>query len=295
MPDIDFSALRHTRATHPGAVAEALSSRLRRPLLAGDGKLMIIAADHPGRGALGVGKNAGAMSDREELIRRLALALEKPGVDGVLATPDIIDDLALLGLLDHKIVVGSMNRGGLRGATFELDDRFGSYTIESLAAANLDFAKTLTRINLSDAGSLNTLMATADAVNRAVAHRLPIMIEPFMSDWVDGAVQNVLTAEAVIQSIAIVTALGGSSAYTWLKIPAVPDMEAVTRSTTLPILILGGDTGDGAPAPYEQWRQALALPGVRGLVVGRSLLYPADGDVDAAINHAVDIVHGTNH
>lgn len=293
MPDIDFAALRHTRATHPSAVAEALASRSRRELVAGDGRLMIVAADHPGRAALGVGKDAGAMSDREELIRRLALALKKPGVDGVLATPDIIDDLALLGLLDNKIVVGSMNRGGLRGAAFEMDDRFGAYSIDSLVQAKLDFAKTLTRINMSDPGTLDTLMATAEAVNYAAEAGLPIMIEPFMSEWVDGAVKNVLTAEAVIQSIAIVSALGSSSAYTWLKIPAVPDMESVARSTTLPILILGGDTGDGAPAPYEQWKAALALSGVRGLVVGRSLLYPSDGDVDAAINHAVDIVHGS--
>lgn len=294
MPDIDFSALRHTRATRPDAVAEALASRVRRDLLAGDGKLMIIAADHPGRRALGAGTNSGAMADREELIRRLALALDKPGVDGVLATPDIIDDLALLGMLDNKIVVGSMNRGGLRGATFEMDDRFGAYTIDSIAAAKLDFAKTLTRINLSDPGTLTTLMATAEAVNQAVEAGVPIMLEPFMSEWVDGAVRNVLTAEAVIESIAIVSALGGSSAYTWLKIPAVPDMEEVARSTTLPILILGGDSADGSPAPYEQWRAALALPGVRGLVVGRSLLYPSDGDYEAAIDHAVNIVHGNN-
>ena len=293
MVELDLNALRHTRATDPDAVARALAARVRRPITAGDGKLMIIAADHPGRGALGVGPNAGAMADREELLRRLATALEKPGVDGVLATADIIDDLALLGFLDNKIVVGSMNRGGLRGASFEMDDRFGAYTVESLVQANLDFAKTLTRINMSDAGSLSTLMATAQAVNEAAAAKLPIMLEPFMSEWVDGQVQNVLTAEAVIQSIAIVSALGGSSAYTWLKIPAVPNMEAVARSTTLPIVILGGDTGEGAPAPYEQWRDAMELPGVKGLVVGRSLLYPADGDVDAAIDQAVDIVHGS--
>ena len=293
MPELDLDALRHTRATDPGAVARALAARVRRPIAAGDGKLMIIAADHPGRGALGVGPNAGAMADREELLSRLATALEKPGVDGVLATPDIIDDLALLGLLENKIVVGSMNRGGLRGASFEMDDRFGAYTIEALVEANLDFAKTLTRINMSDVGALSTLMATAQAVNDAAAAKLPIMLEPFMSEWVDGQVRNVLTAEAVIQSIAIVSALGGSSAYTWLKIPAVPNMEAVARSTTLPIVILGGDTGEGAPAPYEQWREAMKLPGVKGLVVGRSLLYPADGDVDAAIDQAVDIVHGS--
>ena len=169
MSDLDFQALRDTRASNPGAIATALKNRQRRQLLGVDGKLMIVAADHPARAALGIGHEAMAMANREDLLERLAQALSNPGVDGVLATPDIIDDLALLGLLDNKIVVGSMNRGGLRGASFEMDDRFGSYSIESIVEAGLDFAKTLTRINFHDAGTAETLMATATAVNDAVA------------------------------------------------------------------------------------------------------------------------------
>ena len=50
-------------------------------------------------------------------------------------------------------------------------------------------------------------------------------------------------------------------------------------STTLPTLLLGGDP-DGSPEEtYASWRAALALPSVRGLVVGRTLLYPPDDDV----------------
>ena len=118
MSTIDLDALRKTRAENPGKIAEVLANRKRRELLRGDGKLFIVAVDHPARGALGVGKNETAMADRNVLLERLALALSRPGVDGVLGTPDIIEDLALLGLLDDKIVVGSMNRGGLKGASF---------------------------------------------------------------------------------------------------------------------------------------------------------------------------------
>ena len=292
MSDLDFQALRDSRASNPGAVATALKNRQRRELLGADGKLMIVAADHPARAALGIGSEAMAMANREDLLERLATALQNPGVDGVLATPDIIDDLALLGLLDNKIVVGSMNRGGLRGASFEMDDRFGSYSIESMVEAGLDFAKTLTRINFQDAGTAETLMATANAVNDAVAAGIPIMLEPFISEWVDGSISNVLTPEAVIQSIAIVSALGGSSAYTWLKIPYVADMARVMESTTLPTLILGGDRAGDMESLYAEWASALTLPGVRGLVVGRSLLYPASGNTGDAIARAVDIVHG---
>ena len=292
MSELDFSALRETRASNPGAIAQAFEKRRRRELLGADGKLMIVAADHPARAALGIGSEAMAMAHREDLLQRLATALENPGVDGVLATPDVIDDLALLGLLDNKIVVGSMNRGGLRGASFEMDDRFGAYSIESIVAAGLDFAKTLTRINFQDPGTADTLMSTANAVNDAVAAGVPIMIEPFISEWVEGSISNVLTPEAVIQSIAVVAALGGSSAYTWLKIPYVADMARVMDSTTLPTLILGGDRAGDMEALYAEWASALTLPGVRGLVVGRSLLYPASGNTGDAINRAVDIVHG---
>ncbi len=292
MSNLDFQALRNTRANDPAAVAKALQARQRRELLGADGKLMIVAADHPARAALGIGSEAMAMANREDLLERLATALENPGVDGVLATPDIIDDLALLGLLENKIVVGSMNRGGLRGASFEMDDRFGAYSIESMVAAGIDFAKTLTRINFHDAGTAETLMATAHAVNDAVAAGMPIMLEPFISERIEGKLENILTPEAVIQSIAIVSALGGSSAYTWLKIPYVADMARVMESTTLPTLILGGDRPGDMESLYAEWADALTLNGVRGLVVGRSLLYPSAGTTADAIQRAVEIVHG---
>ncbi len=84
---------------------------------------MIVAADHPARGALGVGSRPTAMNSRTDLLDRLRAALADPGVDGVLATSDILDDLLLLGALEDKVVFSSMNRGGLAGAQFELDDR----------------------------------------------------------------------------------------------------------------------------------------------------------------------------
>lgn len=288
---IDAAALRETRAAHPEAVGAALQARTRRELVRGDGRLFIIAADHPARGALGIGADPSAMADRYGLLERLATALSRPGVDGVLATPDIIDDLALLGVLDDKIVVGSMNRGGLRGASFEMDDRFTAYDVDSMVAARLDFAKILVRINLADAGTAATLESTARAVTAAARASLPIMLEPFMSDWRDGQVVNDLSTDAVIRSAAIASGLGASSAYTWLKLPVVDDMERVMQATTLPTLLLGGDSGIAPDAAFALWESALALPGVRGLTVGRTLLYPPDGDVASAVDIAARLVH----
>ena len=289
---LDFEKLRETRAANPEAIAEAYKGRKRRKIVQGDGKLFIIAADHTARGALGVRDDATAMADRYELIRRLSIALKNPGCDGVLATPDILDDLALLGLLDGKLAVASMNRVGLKGAVFEMDDRFASHNFTAIKREGLDMAKTLTRINFEDQNTAKTLDYTANAINDAVEAKTPILVEPFISKWVDGKIVNDLSTEATILSVTIASGLGSSSQYTWLKLPVVPNMEQVMASTTLPTLLLGGDpVGDPADT-YKLWADALKLPGVRGLMVGRSLLYPQDGDVEGAIATAVALVHG---
>lgn len=292
LTEADFDRLRTARLETPDAIAAALAARTRRPLVRGDKRLMIVAADHPARGALGVGSDAMAMADRYDLLQRLALALSRPGVDGVLGTPDVVEDLALLGLLDDKIVVGSMNRGGLRGASFEMDDRYTGYDVDAIRRDGLDFAKLLVRINLQDAGTVRTLEETARVVTEAAAAKLPIMLEPFVSRWVDGRIVNDLSPDEVINSIAIACGLGSTSAYSWLKLPVVDEMERVMASATLPTLLLGGDPAGDPDAAYASWAKALALPGVHGLVVGRSLLYPGDGDVAAAVDTAAALVHG---
>ena len=287
----DFTRLRDIRATRPEAIRDALTGRRRRDVLRGDGRLFIVAADHPARGALAVGGNPTAMADRYDLLDRLATALSRPGVDGVLGTPDIVDDLAALGLLDDKIVVGSMNRGGLRGASFELDDRMTAYDVRTMVASGIDFAKTLVRIDLADPGTVSTLTAMAGAVTEASTAGLPIMLEPFLSTRSDGRVVNDLSTDAVILSIAIASGLGASSANTWMKLPVVDDMERVMAATTMPTLLLGGDSGVDPDETFASWEDALSLPGVRGLTVGRTLLYPPDDDVAAAVDIAAGLVH----
>ncbi|MFG2717026.1 deoxyribose-phosphate aldolase [Streptomyces sp. NPDC048416] len=286
--------LARLRARHPEAVAEAAARRRRRPLLRGDrARLMVIAADHPARGALGVGADALAMADRGDLLDRLCLALSRPGVDGVLAGADVLEDLLLLGALDDKVVIGSMNRGGLAGAAFELDDRFTGHRAQDLARLGFDAGKLLLRIDYQDPGSLDTLYAAARAVDDMAERQLPVFVEPFICHRRDGKVRNDLSADAVTRSIAIASGLAGTSAYTWLKVPVTEnpdDMAEVMAASTLPAVLLGGDIGDDQDAAFEKWRGALRLPTVQGLVAGRSLLYPADGDVAAAVDTAVALL-----
>lgn len=290
---VSITDLTEIRVCEPGRIASQWQSRTRRDLVGADGRLLVVAADHPARGALGV-RGSTAMASRVDLLERLAVAVSRPGVDGVLGTPDILDDLLLLGLLDDKLAIGSMNRGGLQGARFELDDRFTAYRARDLAANGLDGGKMLTRICLDDPDTAATLMASAQAVTELAEHRLMAMVEPFMSVRVDGRVANLLDPDSTITSIQIASGLGASSAYTWLKLPVVDELERVMAATTLPTLLLGGDPQGDPYDTYARWGCALDLPAVRGLVVGRALLFPPDGDVASAVDIAAELVHGAH-
>ena len=285
----DYSDVAEVRAHNPGAIAAAWQNRTTRPTLRGNGRLMIVAADHPARGALGVGSRSTAMNSRTDLLDRLRAALADPGVDGVLATADILDDLVLLGALDDKVVFSSFNRGGLAGSSFELDDRMTGATAASTAAARMNGGKMLCRIDLGDPGTVSTLAACAQAVDELASHGLVAMLEPFMSTRVEGKVRNDLSPDAVIKSVHISQGLGSTSAYTWMKLPVVDEMDRVMESTTMPTLLLGGDPADPDEA-FASWEKALGLPSVRGLIVGRTLLYPNDDDVSSAVATAVAMV-----
>jgi len=287
---VSIADLRNLRLHRPEEVARAAARRMRRPLVGESGKLMLIAADHPARGALGVRGDALAMADRGELLRRLVAALDRPGVDGVLATPDIVEDLLLLGALDGKVVLGSMNRGGIQGSGFELDDRFTAYDAQSIVEVGLDGGKMLLRIDPADASTVVTLESCGRAVTDLARRQRAAMVEPFMAYWANGRVHNDLSTDAVIRSVAIASGLGATSAYTWLKLPVIDEMERVMAATTLPTLLLGGDPSGAPDETYAAWEKALAVSGVSGLIVGRALLYPPDGDVEAAVDAAVGLV-----
>lgn len=286
--------LRHSadiRTHRPQAIAEAAAHRLpARSLLGEHGRLMIIAADHPAGGALRAGQEPLAMSHRADLLDRLCLALSRPGVNGVLGTPDILEDLLLLGALDDKVVIGSMNRGGLAGTAFEIDDRFTAYDPASIAAGGFDGGKMLIRIDPEDPATVATLQACAGAVSDLAQRRLIAMIEPFISHRVDGKIRNDLTPEAMIRAITVASGLGNTSAYTWLKVPYVEDMERVMAASTLPALILGGEVSPDQNAVMAAWRKTLELPTVRGFVIGRSLLFPPDDNVAAAVDAVVEML-----
>lgn len=291
--DTQWKSLIDARIEQPGLAGELLRRRKRRPLLR-DGRLFIVAADHTARGMLGVGTDPFAMADRRRLLDALLVALRHDGCDGVLGSADVIDELAILGALDDKLVFGTMNRGGIMGASWELDDRMTAYRPIDIAQRGLDGGKVLLRLASDDAGTAPTLEACARAVTEMADLGLPIMVEPLpYRGGVPGPAKMIDDDDLLVKAVSIASGLGSSSAHTWLKVPAASQVERMMAATTLPGLILGGAPGPDPEATYASWQRAMHVPNIRGLVVGRALLFPHDDDVAGAIDRAAKIVRPT--
>ena len=288
----DYDDLLKARVRKPKLLVKALRNRERRGLIGSDGNLMILAADHTARGMLAAGGDPLAVADRYTLLDRLIRGLATPGVDGVMASADILEELAFLGALNEKVAIGTMNRGGIIGARWELDDRLTSYDPQHIEDNGLDGGKLLLRIEDTDAGVAGTIEMAAALTTDLASRKLMCMIEPLPYLKDDNGVAKLDTSvEKLVKVVAIASGLGAISAYTWLKIPAVDDMAVVAGATTMPMLLLGGDPGANAPAVFDRMRRAMAEPNVRGIVAGRALLYPSTGSVEDVVSMAADMVH----
>lgn len=300
LDDRAYADLLNRRVDDPASLRTALRDRkVADRLVPADGRLFLVAADHPARGANAVGDNPLAMANRRDLLSRLMITLADPGCDGIMASADLLEELAVLpfpgrsSVLDGKVVVGTMNRGGLAGSSWELDDRHTAYSADAIAAARLDGGKMLLRVHDSDAGSVATIELCARYVTELADRGLMAMVEPLPYATNDAGKHYLVDdTERLIRCVGVANGLGETSAHTWLKLPASNDIEQVMAATTMPGLILGGSPGPDPTTAYAAWERALAVQNVRGLVVGRRLLYPPDDDVEAAVRTAASIVHG---
>jgi DhnA family fructose-bisphosphate aldolase class Ia len=286
-----YQELLDARVFDPRSLVSALTGRRRRKVLSEDGNLLILAADHTARGKISLGNDPVAMANRYTLLERLVGALANPAVDGVLASADILEELAFLGALNDKLAIGTMNRGGIIGASWELDDRLTSYDPEHIESMGLDGGKTLIRIDYSDPLVARTIETVAALSSQLAERKLLSMIEPlpYMKDKNGKAVLDP-SDDALTTVVAIASGLGSSSAYSWLKIPASKQMAEVAGATSLPILMLGGEPTADDSELFDRWAAGLKVANVRGLVAGRSLLYPADSNSLGAVARAAELV-----
>lgn len=290
--DPDYRAIVDVRVREPGRLRRALADRRRRPLVGQDGRMLLLAADHTSRGKLAIGSDPMAAADRHSLLDRIVTGLSDPRVDGVLGSADVLEELALLGALDGRLAIGTMNRGGIAGARWELDDRLTAYDAEHVVSLGLDGGKTLLRIEPTDPGVPRTLETVARLTTALADAGVMALVEPLpYRARADGGVELDPSEDALVRMVAIASGLGSSSAHTWLKIPATADPARIAAATTCPILLLGGDAGPEHERVFDAWERALQVPNIRGLVPGRALLYPEVLSVREAVDRAASLVH----
>jgi hypothetical protein len=288
------SIILEQRLQNPGRPRQLAARRKRR-----DGwqkeKLVILAADHPARRETGGGGDLWAMADRGELLHRIASVLMQPGIDGLLATPDLFDELFLINewvtekggpdFLDGKVLIGSMNRGGLAGTAFELDDFVTAYTAEEIERMGLDGGKLLLRLDPGNRDCARTLGYCNDALNALADRGLPQFLEPLSIPR---------SSDEMVRLVGVATGLGRTTEGRWLKLPMTAEFDRVAQATTCPIVLLGGGKPGRTEKLLKDVRRCMeAGPHVRGLMIGRGVLFPEDGEAPETVAaRLAEVIHG---
>jgi DhnA family fructose-bisphosphate aldolase class Ia len=273
----------------PNIVQAEAMARRRRSTLTTNGKLCILATDHPARRVTGVGSEPFLMADRLGYLGRVLRVIAASDFDGVMGPTDIIEDLFIMNylvrqgggpsFLDNKVIIGCMNRGGLAGTVFEMDDRMTSFTAESIARLGLDGAKIMFRLDVDNPDSLATIEYCAQAITAMNSYGLPTFLEPLPVRKEGTKYPTLKQADELARIAGIASALGDSSMNLWLKLPYADGYDRVANATTQPILMLGGEAkGDPTPTLQEFANGMKAGANVRGALVGRNVLYPGDDD-----------------
>jgi len=228
---------------------------------------LILAADHRARGVVTIERYA-------DYVGALRQAL--PSCDGILATAQPMADLAAGGHLAHHRTYLSINRSGLAGSAFELDDRL----VASVARAASDGwtgVKHMTRIDLGDPMTSPALELLGQVLEQARAAELEALVEPLV--WRDGQVAS--DTDAIVFAAVIAHDMGAPVIK--VPVPLAPAgserQRAVARvvaSVGVPVLFLGGPMGTtGRQSVLDEVRDVVEGGG-GGMAIGRTIYQDPD-------------------
>jgi DhnA family fructose-bisphosphate aldolase class Ia len=247
-----------------------------------EGPALILAADHRPRGVMTIEAYAPYL---------VALAAALPACDGILASRQPLEDLVAAGAVGpQQRTYLSINRTGLAGSVFELDDRLVT-SVAVAAAEGFTGIKHMTRIDRGDPATAAALELLGQVIDDARAAGMEALIESLA--WVDGHMAR--DTDAIVSAAVIAHDLGAPL----LKVP-VPDeppgrqrIAAVARvvaSVGVPVLFLGGPRGDtGRQAVLREVSDAMA-GGAAGMAIGRLVF--EDPDPREMARLVADAVHG---
>lgn len=251
-------------------------------------RALLIEADHPGRGLLGVGADARALADRSEYLYRLCAALDLRGVDGVIATADLVDDLILLEALNDRVIVGSTNVR-VESAFASFTSGFTGFGPDAIRDVHLEAGMVRVPIYLDLQEGVGLVHSASRAIDALGAAGSVALVEPKLWRGTIAELEHDASVDGFVRAIGIVSAFGSRSSYTWLVLPVMDGLEDVLPSTTMPVLLRAAHN---SPLPSESDILAmLRLPGVAGLIVPADVLYPEDGDMLATVQALAALVH----
>jgi len=242
---------------------------------------IILAADHRARGVATIERYTDYLA---------AVSAALAHCDGVLATAQPLGDLAAAGVIGpQQRTYLSLNRTGLAGSAFELDDRLVA-SVERAARDGWTGVKLMTRIATDDPGGAAALELLGRVLEAAQDVGLEALVEPVR--WRDGSMSR--ATDDVVLAAVIAHDLGAPL----LKVP-VPDAvpgtaraEAVRRvvdSVGVPVLFLGGPRRDATGDAASLARDVMDGGGA-GLAVGRLVI--EDPDPAGTAERLATIVHG---
>ncbi|HEY32471.1 MAG TPA: hypothetical protein G4O10_05135 [Dehalococcoidia bacterium] len=282
------------------------NERARRNTITDDGRLIILAADHTARRIMSSGIDKLGMANRINYIGRiLRVICGNPQIDGVMGTPDVLEDLLLFNylnkehggddFLDRRLLIGCMNRLGLKDAIFELDDGLSGYGADYASEMGIDGVKLMFRYDANSQDSRKTLEYCVQAMNECHKHNLPVFLEAMAVEVKNGKVSQKEDIESLLQVVCIANGLSTSSLGTWLKLPYIRDSGGLNYSdviaaTSYPVLVLGG-AATGQPEELVNNVNEAMLAGASGGLLGRQVLFPGQHDPYAMGRAISEVIH----
>jgi DhnA family fructose-bisphosphate aldolase class Ia len=230
---------------------------------------LILAADHRARGVITIERYADYLGALQDAL---------PYCDGVLATAQPLRDLKVTP--DQQTYL-SINRTGLAGSVFELDDRL----VATVAGAKRDGwtgIKHMTRIDLTSSLTAGALELLGRVIEESRAAGLDALIESV--PWKDGRMDH--DVDAIVHAAVVAHDMGAPL----LKVPIpnganrTAEVERIVASVGVPVLFLGGPAHDILDEVGDVMRG-----GAAGMAVGRAIFQAAD---PAAMARQVrDLIH----
>jgi DhnA family fructose-bisphosphate aldolase class Ia len=240
-----------------------------------DTPALVLAADHRARGVA-------TIEDYERYLACIGACMGE--CDGILATAQPLDDLVGRGVVDpaRHLTYLSVNRTGLAGTPYELDDRLVA-TVERAADDGRSGIKVMTRIDRESPhtpAALELLGRVLDDARRAGVDAL-----------VEAVVWSVGRMSADTDDIVYAAVIAHDLGAPMLKVPVpavsagrtrVAAVERIVRSVGAPVLFLGGPYVDGGTEATIAEVVDVMAGGASGVALGRTLLLAPDPTAVAA-------------